>query len=616
MAHEETPSRWPLILVLAGTFLSFLLAPLYMSHLRAKAARELPARWESVGNNGSFAYASPLLITAKNIEEGIYAIKVAELLRRGLPYDPYLGDRSLKSWLFDCLMFFPLAPFVLLAGGSLHWGWVLAAASFATLWVLLFQQVLRRWSGDARLALLGAVGLFFFIDSVVHLFLVVHFPLRALPNWAFLFLAYATGQVQWMRLPTPGMTALMLALALAGLFALAASGKRRPLSALLCGLLLSLLALAHPFEWVYGVGTGALFLAAAWGLGAAPATLFNLALANAVSLPLSGAYYALAGRLTRDVVGDVILRCGIYEREFKWPALFFLLWAALFWRKALKADGTRRLAWGFWASGACLVFFSGGISLLTGYELQFYGHLARIGAVALALASLCWALERPERLAWARRHALVLVAVVFAWVFLREKAWSDTHYRIFGTPRHMEEGLRWAKEKLPAEAHLLSISGPTTQQIALNVGARALVSDGATSYSMPLSTERILRGFARTLKTAGADPERILADRYDDFVRKDDLKQQTAYFNRDVSLERAEEATWPVFLLAYEGIREARRLLHRDEILRYYREEKPLPPPYWLWVGKLDEPYLSVKPEKRGGRLVFENPGVRIYQFK
>jgi hypothetical protein len=32
-------------------------------------------------------------------------------------------------------------------------------------------------------------------------------------------------------------------------------------------------------------------------------------------------------------------------------------------------------------------------------------------------------------------------------------------------------------------------------------------------------------------------------------------------------------------------------------------------------VGRLDEHLLRDAPEKRGGKLVFQNPGVKIYAF-
>jgi hypothetical protein len=197
------------------------------------------------------------------------------------------------------------------------------------------------------------------------------------------------------------------------------------------------------------------------------------------------------------------------------------------------------------------------------------------------LGLLAWAAERWS-LDFLKRCAGVLIACVFAWVFLREKAWSDTHYKIFGTPQHMEEGLRWLDANAPKGRLVVSISAPATQMAALETDSRSLVTSGSPSYASPVSTERILRGLAAALKTAGADPEKFLRERWDESQAKDTLKQQTAYFNRDVSPETCENGTWPVFMLDTEGFRPEAVQSRRQEILRYYAEEGPADGPFWL----------------------------------
>src|SRR5262245_51804752 len=121
--------HWGLPAVLALTFLSFLIGPLYMVHLRHQLERELPDEWAKVTNNGPFTYVSPMLVTARNIEEADYAARVLQIVRFGYPYGPHMGDHSLKSWLFDSISFYPLAPFLWAAGGDVQRGWLLAHAT-------------------------------------------------------------------------------------------------------------------------------------------------------------------------------------------------------------------------------------------------------------------------------------------------------------------------------------------------------------------------------------------------------------------------------------------------------------------------------------------------------
>src|ERR1035437_10071979 len=162
--------HFPLILVLSLSFASFLIAPWYMSRLRHQLASGLPEEWSRVTNNGPYAEASGLIVTARNIEEGIYANKVVQIVRYGFPYDPYTGDRSLKSWILDCLMFYPIAIFVLIAGGSIHYGWILAHATLGTLWVLFFYKIFRYWSEDSVCSLIFATFGFFFLDCLMWIF--------------------------------------------------------------------------------------------------------------------------------------------------------------------------------------------------------------------------------------------------------------------------------------------------------------------------------------------------------------------------------------------------------------------------------------------------------------
>ena len=53
----------------------------------------------------------------------------------------------------------------------------------------------------------------------------------------------------------------------------------------------------------------------------------------------------------------------------------------------------------------------------------------------------------------------------------------------------------------------------------------------------------------------------------------------------------------------------------RARIQQLLAEAEPVTEPHFVWVNAKDEPYLLESPAKRGGRLVFENPSVRVYGF-
>lgn len=619
MTGTEHPGRlrWAVAAVLALSALSFLFSPFYMKYLRGKFQRDLPSGWEKVANNGSFAYASPLLYTARNIEEGMYAMKVRQAYLHGFPYDPYTHERSLRSWVFDSLMFYPLVPFVAAAGGDIHRGWALAHAVMGALWVWSFFIALKAFTDDKTLALVCAVFLFFFFDSLRALFLLPHAPLRAMAQWVFFLVAYATGQVQWMRLPTPGMSALLPFWLLGAAWRLSLCEKPRFLLSLLLGTACGLLCFLHAYEWVLACAAlGFLFLLSLPSRLRAGAR-WNLGLALAASALVSAGYYLFARSMNGPVMEDIITRVGRHGRVFEPASLYFLPWAAFFYWKSRLAGERMKNLWLLLSACALAVAAAACIPLAVGYDIQFYGHTARLGSAAMLLGLLGWGLHRAqERFRLSAGNAAMLLCFLFAWVFLREKAWADTHYRIFGTPRHIEEALSWVDKNLPEESLVVSISGVATQQLGLLGRTRSLAAAGSPSYGSPVPTELMTRGLARILKTAHADPERFLAERWERSEERDTLKQQTAYFNRDISLEAAEAATWPVFLLDVEGFREQSVQARGLEILRYFKEEAPPPRPYWLWVGRLDEPLLKGKPQDFGGKLAYENPGVRIYSFE
>jgi hypothetical protein len=208
----------------------------------------------------------------------------------------------------------------------------------------------------------------------------------------------------------------------------------------------------------------------------------------------------------------------------------------------------------------------------------------------------------------------VLLALFFCVIFLREKGWSDTHYKIFGTPRHLESAMEWVRKTLPGEPLFLSPSDLTRENLSLWTDARSLVP-GPLSFGYPASQESRFRNFARMLKTMRVDLDAFLAQRWDDFSAKDALKQQTAYYTRDVSWEITDSATWPIVMLGVPAFDSASLEKAKPMIRRYYKEASPIDPPFYVWLNRNDEKLVKQMPERYGAKLVYENPSVKIYSF-
>lgn len=606
--------RLLLAAVLLFTSLSFLLSPAYMIFLRQRFERHLPEEWAKVTNNGPFHYVSPLIVQTRNAEEGLYAIKVRQILMHGFPYDPHTGDRSVKSWMFDCMMFYPLAPFIILAGGSLQAGWVLAHAILGALWVFFLYLFFSHYTKDPAPSIALAVACFFFIDCSVGFFTLL------LPTWSLsglsyrlsLLAAYACGPVQWMRLPTPGMTFFWLYGSLWWCYLLALAPARKPLSSLAAGLSIGLLCLAHFYEWVFGVSSLFFFFLAGTLWGLPRHSRWNLGLSSGISLFVSGAYYLYSRHLTQEVMNDIISRMGAFDSGFYGPSLIWAGLAVFFGLRSSEQNQENRWLWIFGAVQQLSLFFLFNLQVILGYDIQF-GHLGRMAAFTATLWLSCWLLENQKLRDWLRPRAPVLAAAVLAWVFLREKSWAEKYYKVFGAPRDVEAAVQWVQKNAPKESTLISLSGTLTEYLPLQTQLRYPVSNGSPAYGSPVSTEASLRGLAKILKTARADPELFMERRWRHFSANDAQKHKLAYFTRNLPWEEAEKTAWPYFLLNIQAFREKDLEEKGTEILEYFKRSAPLEPPFYFWLHQGDEVFLRRRPETQGWTLIYQNPSVRLY---
>lgn len=613
---DRIKQQKPLYIVLLLTFLATLFLPSYMVFLRKRLERDAPEIWNQVTNNGSFAYVSTLLLTSRNLEEGLYAPKALSVYRYGLPIDPYSHERGLRSWIFDFLAFYPLAFFVFLARGNLQWGWVLAEAGLSCVWVYSFYLLFLRFSGERKAALFWASLSFFFADSLYLLFSFVTAVPGYLGSQIFHAVAQAFGRGQWwMRLPPPGVTGLFCFWALAGSFLLAAAARRRLMMAAALGLFTGLLCFFHLFEWMFGVAGLFFFFIAALLFRLPRHTQWNLGIASAVSGVISLAYFTGIHWIAGDVAKDFIERDGLNNREIYWQSFYFLFWSLVFFYKAKGSTGERRSWWLLWGSLQLSVFCTSNVQVIVGYDMYFYWHIIMLGAVAGYLALFCWSLERPRWREWIKTHAYVLTALVFAIVFCRHKGWAETHYKIFGTPRHLEAGMRWLADNTPKESLVLSLSGATLRQLPYWTQARTLVTEGIPVCGRAVGTRQQLADLALMLKTARVNPQKFLEARWQDAGLADVQARRWAHYNRDVPMDLVEGYFMPYMLLNVGLSRESLMKPAAQTILQFYDELEPLDTSYYLWINQGEESFLEALPETYGGRLVYGNPGVRIYAF-
>ncbi|MBI4056807.1 MAG: hypothetical protein HY399_04585 [Elusimicrobia bacterium] len=602
--------------VLVATFLSFVFLPAYMAFLRHRLERQLPEEWAKVTNNGSFTYVSPLIVSTTNHEEGIYANKLRQIALHGFPYDPYTGDRSLKSWFFDCLMFYPLSPFMLLTHGNVQIAWVLAHGIFGALWLLFFYIAFYYYTKDHRSSLVVATFFFFFIDVFLCVFY-INLPRCLTPSfWArdlFLLIAYAFGPIQWLRLPSPGMTLLWTYASLAFCYALSVSATRRLWLSVFAGLSLGLLGLAHFYEWVFGVSNLVLFFAACLYFRIERHRAWNLGVASAVALVVSGAYYLTATHMTHSVVTDIVHRVGSVGRFFSFQSLIYLSIAGFFGWRFKRETGDLKWFWLFGCVQELGQFFLWNLQMILGYDMQF-GHFYRMGGLTACLWFLCWMLENKKFRDWLRPRTTVILVALLAWVFTREKGWGDTHYKLFGTPRDVEAAAQWINQNVPEDSLLVLLSGALTEFLPLKVDrVRYAVTSGSPSYGSPVATEQNWRGIGSILKTLDVNVERFLEDRWRHYLDWDSRKQQVAYLTRNLGWEETQRAAWPVFIASLQPKNEP----GTDQLVEQHAQQaQPLPRPFYFWLHRGEEIYLKTAPEKLGSVLVYENPSVKLYRFK
>ena len=619
---ERRPApRWAIFLVLTFTFLSFFMVPVRVQSLRRRFASALPEQWAQVADNGPYRAVLPY----KDLgyaDEGLYAARARQIVLHGRPYGPWLGNRALKSWVFDCLMFYPIAIFIWLCGGNLALGWTLAHAVLGCGWILMLYSIFRAYGEDEPLALMSAAFILFFINTLNEAIFVLFycfekpaafvFSLRNLPSTIFLPISL------FMRQPSPAASYLWIAAGVAGALTLSRSPKRRPLAAAAIGTICGLLCFVHFFEWVCGVLTLCLLAAEIHRDPEAPETgRFNLTLSAGVAGAISCVYYLFARHMTADSMHDIIDLNSTWGRRFSLMSIPFLLFALLFWRLGERRRGARRQILMAAAAVEAAAFVAANLSLVLGYDMQFGEHAAYSAAFAAMIGLSCWAMDLDALRKYLRPHALVLTAFFCAWFAFKAKAWADLHFKFYGIPQDVADAYDWMNGHVPKDSTLLALSAPINFLTPLEAEMRSTVSF-AQLAGEPITTEANLRAFAALLKTMDVVPERFLRERWrigdvterDRAARAEDMAETLDWDDRERML-------WPFFLRldTNPDPQDSRRAEAWRQILGYLQEAQPIRRVFYEWVQKGDEPLLRRTPIESGGQLIYHNSSVSLYSF-
>lgn len=614
--------RWALYLILAFTFLSSFMVPSRVQSLRRRLQSQAPELWAQVTNNGPFRITFPYKDLGFT-DEGLYLARVRQIYLYGRPYGPWLGNRALKSWIFDCLAFYPIAAFIWICGGNLALGWTLAHAVIGCGWLLLLFFVFRKYSQDEMYSLMLSSFVFFFLNTLYEAVLLVFrffrdpaifiSGLRNLPSSLFMPPSI------YLRLPYPGVSYLWIAAGLAGALMLSRSPQRRPPAAFAVGAIFGFLCLVHLFEWICGVLTLCILAAALRREPDAPkAGRFNMTVAAVVAAAISGGYYIFAKHLTADTMRDMIDLNGAWGRHFSPLSIPFILSALLFWMLAKRREGARRLILLAAAAVETAAFLTANLPLALGYDMQFSDHASYLAAFTAILAVSCWTLEQENLKKYLRPHALVLTAFFCAWFAFKSKAWADLHYKFYGIPKDVAAAGEWLNANVSKDSLMLSLSAPINFLMPLETEMRSPVTFASANGGEAVAIEKNLRAFASLLKTLDVATARFRDERWRLGDKEElDLMARAEDLAGDMSWEAREKMLWQFFLRldTIPGSRNRRREEVWSRILGYLQETEPLRTPFYAWIQKGDEPFLRRTPVESGGQLIYHNSSVSLYSF-
>lgn len=612
-----TPRRWlpaAVFLAVAGTFL---LKPLAVATLRARMASSQPAAWDALTTNGSFSTLVPHLFVGRYCDEALYAARVKQIFLHGVPYNPYLReDRSFAGWSSDFVSHYLVAAGVLVAGGGLRWGWPVLTAVLAGLWALLFFAVFRRWSGKDEVAAPLALASALFPDLYVWVLDVNFNPAVTAERYASVFFQQQANILPvFHRMPSLFLSLLLLSVLFVALWRLSFDEARRLPRAALVGLGFVLMRYVHPFEYAFGMASLTGLTVWAWAVRSSGLSRANLTAAFAVALAGAGVYGWMA--LSWGSTGVVDFIEPRFTRHFYLITLVhvaFSAWGVL--RARAESDPARRAAWLLLAAVQAAAFMVRNTQVVLGFELQVMHYIPMgsfYGVLMLALAAAGWLAGRPR---WDARAATAACLGLVVWGLANQAAAAKQTYLLCGLPRDVEAALAWVDEAVPKDGLVVSLSAEANTTIPLYTRAKVQIPVIGINFSGPFTREQFLTRVARLLKTTRADADRFIAQRWLYGAAKEAARgrlHDEQLRDKKVDRELYEQGIW--FYTYYPDFDQGRTPPEQEKLRALSKTVEPIPGPFHLWVGPGDRALLTAPPETFGGRSVYRNPTVEIFEF-
>ena len=604
-----------------GVFFFLLLRPLYIAHLRAEMKRDEPAAWAQLPTNGRFSLLVPHLLSLRYHDEAFYASCVHEILRHGKPRNPFWPEeQGLGSWVQNSLSMYALAGLDLLCGGNMTAAWCLGVALVGMGWFVLYYRVLHWWSGKWEVALPLSLFSVLFPDFYSWLLDINFHPRVNWERYAGVFFQYHTEVLpDFRRLPSNFLTLFILCWLFVGLWSLFCQTRRRPAASVFLGLGFGLMAWVHPFEFVFGMSTLLVLTASAWLWKSASERRWNLSAAFLTALPVGAACMALISRtVSKAAWSDHLELLGVsHSRRPYLITLIHLIFAAGgAWMLKREAEPKRRAAWILLICAQIGIFLCRNDQVVLGFSVQPF-HFIPMGSVmgcAMLLLFLAQRMAASPR--WNARAAVVLSAIVVAWALTNEKIGAERTFRMFGLPRATEAALDWTRDSVPPDSMFVSLSMLTTESIPLYTKARVFGSPLGL-MTTPFTRDAYFRKIAVLLKTSRADADRFLDQRFPLPEAKSALQAEISHEQRDlgfVDVPKLEPAEW-FYSFHRDFMTDEAVLRKRRELKELVETAQPLRTPYYLWVNADDAPLLRQNPLSYGGKRVYENESVTIYEF-
>lgn len=611
------PRRWlPAAVFLAVTAV-FLAKPLGIASLRGRLAASNPAAWDAVTTNGSFSTLVPHLFVGRYCDEALYAARVKQIFVHGVPYNPYLReDRSFAGWSSDFVSHYLVAAGVLVTGGGLRWGWPALTAVVAGLWALLFFSVFRRWSGKDEIAAPLALASALFPDLYVWVLDVNFSPQVSFERYASVFFQQQANILPvFHRMPSLFLTLLLLSLLFVALWRLSFEEARRPARAALVGLGFVLMRYVHPFEYAFGMASLTGVTVWAWAVRSSGLSRANLTTAFAVALAGAGVYGWMALSWGSSGVVDFIEPR--FTRKFYLITLVhvvFSAWGVL--RARAEYDPARRSAWLLLAAVQAAAFMVRNTQVVLGFELQVMHYIPMgsfYGVVMLALAAAGWL---AARLRWDARAGTAACLGLMVWGLANQVVAAKETYLLCGLPRDVEAALAWVDKTVPKDGLVVSLSAEANTTIPLYTRAKVQIPVIGINFSGPFTREQFLTRVARLLKTTHADVDRFIAARWlygDAKVAARTRLHDEQLLEKKVDRELYEQGIW--FYTYYPDFDQGRTPAEHVKLRALAEAVEPIAGPFHMWVGPGDRALLSAPPESLGGRSVYRNPTVEIFEF-